>query len=356
MATSHSPEVARRQALALSLVTGVGAVAYRELAERFGSASLAWERGGRLPGRDAAMASATEALSRAAKCGASLVLLGDPEYPEPLSELTDPPPRLFALGTLGALRRPCVAIVGTRSATSYGERVTRQLASALADAGATVVSGLARGIDAAAHRAALEAGGSTVAVLGTGVDVAYPAAHHALHAEVARRGLLLSEELPGARPTAGSFPKRNRIIAGLARATIVVEAGVRSGALITANAALDLGRSVAAVPGPIDAPQSAGSNELLRDGAIVINGVADALTLLGLPEPRPSEIPRLGTEAEQAVWQALAAGAVDVDRIAQHASLPARECLAAISALEVAGVVDISITGEIRRRGVTPSG
>jgi DNA processing protein len=278
-----------------------------------------------------------------------VLLPGDDDYPAALSELHDPPPHLFAIGELALLRAPAVAIVGTRRATPYGERVARELSAALARAGVAVVSGLARGIDAAAHRAALDAGGGTIAVLGTGVDVPYPAAHRALHREIGAAGLLLAEELPGVRPTNGSFPKRNRLIAALARATIVVEAPVRSGALITAAQALDLGRAVAAVPGPIDAPASGGTNELLRDGAIVIAAVADALALVGAPPP-PAAPPVLDSPAERAVWEALAAGPADLDLLAARATIPARECLAAVTMLEMRGVVECTVTGEIRRR------
>ena len=166
----------------------------------------------------------------------------DPRYPAALRDLPDPPRTLWARGDLALLDRVCVAIVGTRRATSYAERVTREQARALARGGACVISGLARGVDGAAHRAALEADGATCAVLGTGLDVAYPKAHAALQSDIGVRGLLLSELPPSLAAHGGSFPRRNRIIAALARATIVVEAGVKSGALITASHALDLNR------------------------------------------------------------------------------------------------------------------
>jgi DNA processing protein len=210
---------------------------------------------------------------------------------------------------------------------------------------------MARGIDSVAHRAALAAGGVTAAVLGTGVDVAYPVSHRALHAEIAARGVLLSEELPGDRASGGSFPKRNRIIAALAKATIVVEAPHRSGALITAAHALDLGRAVAAVPGAIDVPQSAGSNALLRDGAIVIAELADAFALADVSSPRASQ--RVLSDATQmAIWNALETPAPDLDALAARASLPARLCLSALTALELEGAIECALTGEIRRRGL----
>jgi len=255
---------------------------------------------------------------------------------------------LWARGELGLLDRPTVAIVGTRRATAYAERVTRQLAGTLARAGATVISGLARGVDAAAHRGALEADGGTVAVLGTGLDVCYPKAHASLQREIGARGLLLSELAPHDAAHPGSFPRRNRIIAALAKVTVVVEAGVKSGALITAAHALEMNRGVAAVPGPIDVAQSHGSNELLRDGASVIATMADALALLGLTAPiRLSELPE-GTP-ERTVWDALAAGGLPLESLAARASLPAHEALIAVTTLELRGLVECALTGEIRR-------
>jgi DNA processing protein len=273
----------------------------------------------------------------------------DATYPASLADLEQPPRVLWATGHWGALTGPVISIVGTRRATAYGERVTRELAGALARAGACVVSGMARGVDAAAHRAALDVGGRTVAVLGTGVDIAYPTGHRALHQEIATRGLLLSELPPGARSHAGSFPRRNRIIAALGVVTIVVEAPVKSGALITADHALTLGRTVAAVPGPIDSPQSEGSNALIRDGAVVITSAAEAVTLAGLTPPCRST-PELDDEAASRLWEQLEVSAPTLDALCARAGLPVRECLAAVTALELRGYIECSLTGEIRRR------
>jgi DNA processing protein len=272
----------------------------------------------------------------------------DGNYPPPLLELHDPPPCLFCIGDLSLLSAPSAAIVGTRRATPYGERVTRDLAGSLARAGIVIVSGLARGVDAIAHRATLEAQGSTVAVLGTGVDVVYPLAHRSLQAEIARSGLLVSEEPPGSRATTSAFPKRNRIIAALTRATIIVEAPLRSGALITADHATDLHRTVAAVPGPVDSPQSAGSNLLLRDGANVIASVDDALTIMGV-SVRNTSPPEPRTAAERRILDALALGPTDIDSLAAISCLPTRECLAAVTPLELRGAVVCDLTGEVRR-------
>jgi DNA processing protein len=273
----------------------------------------------------------------------------DPKYPEALGELRVPPEQLFAIGDLSLLERPMVAIVGTRNPTAYGERVASQLAGSFARAGAVVVSGMARGIDGTAHRAALAEGGGTIAVLGTGVDVPYPAGHASLHRTLTESGLVLSEQDPGSRPHKGSFPQRNRIIAALCRLTIVVEAGFRSGALNTANHAIDLGRHVAAVPGRIDSPESAGTNLLIRDGAQVITTVDDALALAEMsPVPAAPRAPL--DQAQRRVWDALRSSSATADDLASRTGLPARECLVAVSELEIAGMVECLLTGEIRRR------
>jgi DNA processing protein len=254
------------------------------------------------------------------------------------------------LGNDAALSKPRVAIVGTRNSTSYGERVTRTLTRALVRSGVSVVSGMARGIDAAAHRSALEQGGKTVAVLGTGVDVPYPAGHRVLHQTIIESGLVVSENPPGAKAYKGSFPKRNRIIAALAPVTIVVEAGFRSGALNTAGQALELGRVVAAVPGPIDSDQSRGSNQLLRDGAVLIAAPEDALALLGMTLPKETAPPPLLPDSEQKIWDATASGWIATDSLPSITGLSMAECLAAITSLEILGLVECSLAGEIRRR------
>ena len=278
-----------------------------------------------------------------------LILADDVRYSANLRDLESPPRQLWSIGAWTVLDAPVVAVVGTRRATGYGLRVTRDLVTALARAGASVISGMALGIDAAAHRAALDANGRTAAVLGTGVDVAYPRSHRALHAEIAVRGLLISELPPGAHSHGGSFPLRNRLIAALARVTIVVEAPVKSGALITARHALDLARDVAVIPGPIDSPQSQGSNELLRDGAHPIATIADALTLAGLA-PQSRGEPRFDDEIEARIWSALDRGAASLDELCARSALPVSTCLSAITALELRGAVECALTGEIRRR------
>jgi len=273
-----------------------------------------------------------------------------PEYPSQLRDLASPPATLWSLGEVATLRDPIVAIVGTRRATSYGLRTSHAIAAGLARAGACVVSGMALGIDGAAHRGALEANGCTVAVLGTGVDVPYPRAHLSIYREILAKGLILSEMPPGARSHRGSFPNRNRIIAALARLVIIVEAPHKSGALHTAKFALEMDREIGIVPGPIDSPQSAGSNLLLRDGAHPITSVDDAITLAGLT---PSRItgPSIDDPTEMRIWSALESGAQSLDMLCARAALPVNECLAAVTGLELRGAVECALTGEIRRRG-----
>ena len=274
---------------------------------------------------------------------------GSPGFPAPLLDLPSPPRALYTIGSLDTLRAPIITVVGTRDSTPYGERVTRELCARLARAGACIVSGLARGIDAVAHRSTLAEGGRTVAVLGTGVDVPYPAGHRELHARIGEQGLLISEFPAGQRAVRGCFPRRNRILAALADITLVVEAGRKSGALITAHDALDLGRTVAAVPGPIDSPQSEGSNELLRDGAIVIASIDEALTLAGLTAPRVTHAPEFGDD-ERRILRELRRGPADVDTLSARTSLPARACMAAVGVLEIAGAIECTLTGEVRLR------
>jgi DNA processing protein len=287
---------------------------------------------------------------RAAEIGSAFLTFLDTEYPQSLLDLEDPPVFLFLMGKRSTLDRPVVSIVGTRSVTRYGDRVTRELAMALASSGACIVSGLARGVDAAAHRGALAVSGHTCAVIGTGIDVVYPAGHATLQRSIAERGCVVSEFLPGMKPFEGSFPRRNRIIAALAPVTIVVEAGRKSGARITSNVAAELGRTVAAVPGPIDSMQSAYTNQLLRDGAQVIATIADALSLVGV-NPARADVRdgRELTPQEATLLQAIGERELTTQQLIEVAALPVQQCLAAISTLEVDGLIESSLTGEFRR-------
>ena len=271
-------------------------------------------------------------------------------YPGDLLDLKQPPSPLFAIGNRELLDRPTISVVGTRNSTGYGERVTRNLCLAFARAGVTVVSGMARGIDSKAHRTALEQNAGTVAVLGTGIDVPYPVGHRALHRSIAMGGLVLSENPPGATAHQGAFPKRNRIIAALSKLTIVVEADFRSGAINTASQALELGRQVGAVPGPIDSEQSRGTNQLLRDGAQVVTRPEDALALIGIHVKPDSPPTLLLPDTEQKIWDALAGGMKLTDDLPSLTGLALAECLAAVTSLEIMGLVECTLAGEIKRR------
>lgn len=273
----------------------------------------------------------------------------DLSWPRPLDDATPPVTALYTLGDVECLRPPLCAVVGTRLATDYGLRITKQLVSTLALGGVGIVSGLARGIDAAAHRAALDVGGRTIAVLGTGIDVPYPAGHRELHERIARDGLVLSENGPGVKANKGSFPKRNRIIAALAQVTLVIEAGHKSGAQSTANAALATNRVVAAVPGPIDSPQSAGTNALIAAGAHIVTCAGDVFALLQLAPPTEERVERRLAGDTLAVWRALADGALLFEDLSGVTDIPLPRTLSAVTELEVGGHVSVGLDDRVRR-------
>ena len=267
----------------------------------------------------------------------------DPRYPPLLGEIPDPPSSLWLRGDAdpAVLAVPAVAIVGARACSGYGLSVARMLATEAAAAGVVVVSGLARGVDGEAHRGALAAGGTTVAVLGCGVDRDYPAAHTELaRSIVSAGGLVVSEYEPGVEPAPWRFPARNRIIAGLARATVVVEARERSGALITADFALEDGREVLAVPGEITSALSTGTNGLLRQGATPATCVADMLAAVGV-EPRRTAPSIPAVRGAAAVVEALARAAATPDELVRATALSAGEVAAALVELELAGLVSM---------------
>ena len=256
------------------------------------------------------------------------------KFPPLLRAIYDPPLRLYARGGSDAelLFRPCVAVVGARACSPYGAQVARMLGRELAGAGLVVVSGLARGIDGEAHRGALEAGGLTVAVLGCGIDRDYPAAHAELARRIRENGLVVAEYEPGVEPAPWRFPARNRIIAGLCAATVVVEARERSGALITADLALEEGREVFAVPGEITSTLSAGTNALLKVGAAPCTSAADVLELFGLARDERAQ-PELSADAAK-VLDGLPAAA---DELARATGLDARTVAVALAELELGG-------------------
>lgn len=273
------------------------------------------------------------------------IALDDAEYPSGFRNLAQAPKAVWVAGTLVTAFPPAVAIVGTRDATSYGIRSARAIAAACARAGVCVVSGLARGIDGAAHEGALNAGGRTVAVLGTAINVAYPKPHRALQEQIARDGLVITEMEPGEPMHQGTFPRRNRMIAALAQLVVVVEAGEKSGALITVDHAHALGVRVAAVPGPMDASQSYGTNRLLRDGADVIAHPDDVLALLEI-DASPVAQPLLSGD-DARLWDALVQGPADVSSLARRAGLTTRSAAGAVSALEIAGLVQLDLLGVV---------
>lgn len=350
--------------LRLARAENVGPRAYRALVRRFGSPEAALEalprlaeRGGRrlkaaaLPD-PAAIEREVEGLRR---IGARCLALDDPSYPPLLGQIHDPPPVLTILGEPDLLTRPSVAMVGARNASASGRRFAERLARDLAEAGYAVVSGLARGIDAAAHVGAIE--GGTVAVVAGGVDVAYPPENGALQRKIAERGLLVGDQPLGVEPRAGHFPRRNRIVAGLALGVVVVEASDRSGALITARLAADNGRDVFAVPGsPLD-PRARGPNRLIKDGAALVEHVDDIVDGLSAPgqgtlrlalPPEPPEavesdpeplVEPAGDSRERFV-EALGAQPVEVDELVRRCQVTAAEAQILLLELELAGRIE----------------
>ncbi len=337
----------------------VGPVTFHRLINTYGSAQNALEalpkmaRDAGVKGYEICPASKVTAEMDAAKAAkARLLCFGDPDYPAHLNDLPDAPPILWAIGDLSLLQRPTLALVGARNASSLGLRMARALARDLGEAGYVIASGLARGIDTAAHEAALDHG--TVAVMAGGVDVIYPTENTKLANEIAAQGLRLSEQPMGLAPMARHFPKRNRIIAGLAHALVVVEAATRSGSLITARDALDLGREVMAVPGhPFDA-RAAGCNLLIRDGAQLIRGARDVLealppervltskpALADLPPPPPEQRNLRETAAiHQEILRRLGPSPTAEDQLIREIAAPARDVAPALTELEMKGDVD----------------
>jgi DNA processing protein len=300
--------------------------------------------------KDTPLSAGSNILDDCHRLRAEVLIPEDQRYPDILREIPEPPPVLFAVGDLSLLSRPAAAVVGSRDHSSYGAEVCRAVASAAAAAGIVIVSGMARGLDAVAHAAALDCGGSTIGVLGNGHGVIYPAANRTLYQRVAENGLLLSEFPPGERPTVGSFPRRNRLISGLASVTIVIEAAEGSGALITAGTALDQGREVMCVPGNITSPVSVGTNRLIRDGATPLLEPADLLEhYLSLPlpvpvpsilEPRRRPLPDTLSSEERELALLCDAGPVHPDELASRFQRPVGEVLGLLSTLEIAGVVE----------------
>jgi DNA processing protein len=278
----------------------------------------------------------------------------DDRYPPGLRDAEDAPWALLGRGALALLEaiepQAAVTIVGSRRATSYGREVARDLARELAAAGLVVISGLAFGIDACAHRGALDAGGKTIAVLGCGPDTSYPAAHRGLWRAIAETGVVISELPPGSTPWRWSFPARNRVMAALAGMTVVVEAAARSGSLITADLAAELGRDLGAVPGPITSSASAGPNELLAGGACVVRDAQDVLDAMLGAGAKPLQRNGPALDAELAtVLDAVEAGATNADAVATAIELPAGRASAALARLELLGYLATTPVGTFTR-------
>jgi DNA processing protein len=289
----------------------------------------------------ASISSGEKVVGETLKLGGVALLPGDERFPTSLKKIPDAPTLLFALGDTGLLGRDSVAIVGSRSHSRYGAGACRLFAAGASRAGLIVVSGLARGLDRLAHEAALDAGGGTVGVLGNGLGVVYPTANRALYDRMAADGCLLTEFPPGERPSAGSFPRRNRLISGLSRVTLVIEARQRSGALITADCALSQGKEVLAVPGPITSPLSVGCNRLIQHGAKPALGLRDLFEEYGRTfESAPAtRLPSDLTDSERNVLDILGLGIEHVDDIANRLGGTAAEALAVLTSLEIRGLV-----------------
>jgi DNA processing protein len=343
---------------ALLVLLGLASLTPRrllELAARRGSASSCLEAvldGAAGSDGDRAVAACTDPVQVAGqleRTGARLVAIGDRDYPEELMDLFDPPAGLFLRGSL-VPEQARVAVVGARNCSPAGAEIATALGRGLADAAVSVVSGGARGVDSAAHRGALESGGHTVAVLGCGIDVSYPRHNQRLLDEIARTGALITEYPPGTPPEPFRFPARNRIVSGLARAVVVVEGATGSGSMITADHALDLGREVFAVPGPVTSELAAVPLALIREGATLIRGPDDLLSDLGLeaspPAPAGSDPEVIG--AELVVWGALT-GSSTPDGLATATGLPLPQVVSALVGLELRGRV-LQVGGRYQRR------
>lgn len=354
--------------IALNLIRDLGPVTVRLLTDVLGSASALFEADSRqllaVKGTGTEIVkkliaarrkvNAAAEIERAASLGAEILTPADPGYPDPLRQIYDPPLALYVKGTLESRDRNAVAIVGSRHTTSYGRECASSFAAQLARSGFTIVSGLARGIDTCAHQGALKAGGRTLAVLGGGLHDVYPPENRELAEEVAASGAVISEFQLGRDPDKTTFPIRNRIVSGLSQGVIVVEAGLSSGAMITANVAAEQGKSVFAIPGRIDSPTSQGTHQLIKNGARLVDSAAEVMDDLGSlftactrtpirPPGEPLRANRIQvplSDVEQTVMQRLAEDdRMDVDTLTRQCGLPVATVSATLLMLEMKRLV-----------------
>lgn len=344
----------RRYWVGFTLVKGIGAVRLQALQKHFGSLETAWHAprdaleaaglGPKLVERLLQVRQQVDLdrfIEKVESQGITILTWEDADYPRRLKDIEQPPPVLYVRGRLMEDDFWAVAIVGTRRVTAYGRQVTEEIASFLAANGITIVSGLARGVDAIAHQSALRAGGRTLAVLGSGVDRIYPPEHTRLAQQIIAQGALLSDYPPGTAPEAANFPPRNRIISGLSMATVVVEAGETSGALITAQFAADQGREVFAVPGNILAPQSKGTNRLIAQGARPLLSAQDLLDILNLTRTQEQHQARQvlpANDVEASLLAVLSHDPLHVDEICRQTGLPVERVAAALTMMELKGL------------------
>jgi len=357
--------------LALARVKGLGAVSFKKLAARFVDPTAAFSAAlaelEQVEGlhRDAIdgivafsdWAEIDEEIERARDAGIAIVPFTNPNYPARLRTIADPPPFLYVKGNILTDDDKAVAIVGSRSASEYGRRVARDLARGLASLGFTVVSGMARGIDGAAHQSALQAGGRTIAVLGSGVERAYPAEHEMLYRRIGENGAVVSELPIGTRPLAFNFPARNRLISGLSLGVVVVEATEKSGSLITATLALEQGREVFAVPGEVGSSRSRGAHRLIRQGAKLVESVDDIIEEIApqlldrtgsATQRAPRVLPQTASDAARTIFALLQENTLQVDQVIERTGISAAHVLEILLDLELQGLLR-QLPGKIYR-------
>jgi DNA processing protein len=341
--------------IGFNLIKGIGAVRMQALIQHFGDLETAWKAA---PAEFARAGFSLKLIERIIQArehvdleklwariesqGIKILTWEDVSYPQRLKEIDQPPPVLYVRGEYLPDDIFAVAIVGTRRVTPYGRQITEQLALFLASSGMTVISGLARGVDAIAHQTALKAGGRTIGVLGSGVDKIYPPEHRSLAEQMMESGAIISDYAPGTPPDASNFPPRNRIISGLSLAVVVVEAGETSGALITAEFAAEQGREIFAVPGSILAPQSKGTNKLIQNGALPLLNVEDLMQALDLTRMGEHKAARKiipGDETEARLMGVLGDEPVHVDEIRNQTAMPIEKVSATLALMELKGMV-----------------